>query len=209
VVVFAAEFFTEKVSVHRVSTVDGALVESRIIDDGEILNAYSVALVDLNSDGKRQLLVNNHEKDKKTNGIWAYELPQDLMKGDYTKYPVATGFKNKFSLTVPNMAPGFPYAVWPEASTQGDDPAHILVAGDGTYSVHLLTNNGDETNPYAFDNIVLKDEGGTFGALAFSDLDEDGWLEMWVPNYDKSKVEVFKFSELTSAAPTAQDLFLN
>lgn len=60
-VVFAAEFFNEKLSFYRVSLTDGSLVDSRIIDDSTILAAYSVALVDLNNDGKKQLLVNNHE----------------------------------------------------------------------------------------------------------------------------------------------------
>lgn len=72
VVVFAAEFFNEKVSLYRVSTRDGTLVDSRLIDD-TILSAYSVTFADLNGDGVRDLMVNNHEKDESTNGIWAYE----------------------------------------------------------------------------------------------------------------------------------------
>ena len=124
VTVFAAEFFNERIAMYRVSTVDGSLVDSRIIDDTTILSAYSASMVDLNGDGKRQLLVNNHEKDKNTNGIWAYEMPKDLMTGDYTKYTIATGFKNKFSLTVPGMSPGFPYAVWPETRREGRDRAY-------------------------------------------------------------------------------------
>ena len=62
VVVFAAQFFDEALSMHRISTVDGSLVESKTIDDELILSAYNVSLVDLNNDGERQLLVNNHEE---------------------------------------------------------------------------------------------------------------------------------------------------
>ena len=51
IVVFAAQFFDEKLSMHRISTVDGSLVQSKVIDDTEILSAYNVALVDLNGDG--------------------------------------------------------------------------------------------------------------------------------------------------------------
>lgn len=101
---------------HRVSTKDGTLVESRVIDK-TTLHAYSVTMVDLNGDGTKQLIVNNHEKDEKTNGIWAYTMPEDIMTGNYTKYPLATGFKNKFSMLIPNMAPGFPYPIWPQTST--------------------------------------------------------------------------------------------
>ena len=61
VVVFCAQFFDEAISMHRISTVDGSLVQSKIIDDTLILSAYNVAMVDLNGDGKMELLVNNHE----------------------------------------------------------------------------------------------------------------------------------------------------
>jgi len=110
--VFAAEFFNEKVSIYRVSTKDGSFVQSALIDD-EILSAYSVTYADLNGDGKKELMVNNHEKDDATNGIWAYQPPRDWMHDKWTKRTLATDFKNAFSLTVPNMAPGFPYPFYP------------------------------------------------------------------------------------------------
>jgi len=178
---------------HRVSLTDGTLVESRMIDDGSILAAYSVALVDLNQDGKKELLVNNHEKSKKTNGIWAYTLPEDgdLMTGDFTKMTIATGFDTVFSLMVPAMAPGFPYAIWPNGK-EDNERAHIFVAGDGDYKCHVLVPTGETPEEFGYEDIVIEDAKGTVGALAFSDLDQDGWVEMWMPNYDKSTVELFK-----------------
>lgn len=59
IVVFAAEFFNEKVSFYRVSKTTGALVASRVIDTA-ILSAYSVTYDDLNNDGIKELMVNNH-----------------------------------------------------------------------------------------------------------------------------------------------------
>lgn len=60
IVVFAAQFFDETLSMHRISTKDGTLVASKVIDDTNILSAYNVSMVDLNGDGSRQLMVNNH-----------------------------------------------------------------------------------------------------------------------------------------------------
>ena len=128
---------------YRVSTLDGTLVDSRTIDDETILDAYSVALVDLNNDGNLELLVNNHESDDKTNGIWAYSVPSDPMTGDFIKYTIASDFKNARSLMVANMAPGFPYAVWPNGKKKGER-AHILVAGDGDHKAHVLQPTGDK-----------------------------------------------------------------
>lgn len=107
--VFATEFFNEKVMMYRVSLKDGSLISSVVIDDKTILSAYSVAIVNLNNDKDKQLLINNHEKDDPTNGVFAYTFPKDLMKGTWVKTTLASDFKNKFSLLVPNMAPGFPY----------------------------------------------------------------------------------------------------
>lgn len=141
-------------------------------------------------------MVNNHEKDNDTNGIWAYSFPTDWMTGTFTKSTLAHGFKNKFSLTVPNMSPGFPYAFYPEVKTQGHAAAHIVVAGDGDHTAHIMTPTNPSTFGYALDTI--KEEKGTVGALTWDDLDQDGWNELWVPDYDSSLIEVFKFSAKTA-----------
>jgi hypothetical protein len=104
------------VAFYRVSTKNGSLVAKRDIDSTEILSAYSVNYTDLNADGSMELLVNNHEKDNKTNGIWVYKFPANWMTGTFTRTPIATGFKNKPSLLVPNMSPGFPYPFYPQVS---------------------------------------------------------------------------------------------
>merc|ERR1712087_759643 len=76
IILYIPSFFDEAVRMVRVSTVDGTLVANKTIDDTEIQSAYSTTLVDLNGDGKRQLMVNNHEKKDKDTGIWAYEFPR-------------------------------------------------------------------------------------------------------------------------------------
>ena len=191
IMVFAAQFFDQEFGLYRISTKDGSLIDSRIIDNNT-LHAYSVSLADLDSDGKKELLLNNHEKDEKVNGIWAYSIPIDLMGGDFAKYTLSTGFKNAPSFPVPNTAPGFTYAVWPQISSQGQGRAYILVAGDGDHSVSMLDPIGDKEN-FQYNRTLIENTGGTVGALAFSDLDCNGWLEMWVPNYDGSTIELFKF----------------
>jgi len=203
IVVFAAEFFNQALSVQRVSTVDGSLVARGIIDDTEILDAYSVDYVDLNSDGQYQLLVNNHEKKQDTNGIWTYSVPADIINGHYEKNTVATGFKNVFSITVPGMSPGFPYAVWPKTASEGTERAHIIVAGDGDYAFHAYHPNGD-ASIFNYGETLKIDYQGTIGSLAWSDLDEDGWLEVWVPNYDGGYIEMIKTSPASNAATYIQ-----
>lgn len=89
------------------------------------------------------------------------------------------------------MAPGFPYPFWPQVSTQGHAPAHIVVAGDGDHTAHLLSPTDAANFTYVRDTI--KEEKGTVGALTWGDLDGNGWNELYVADYDSSLIEVFVF----------------
>jgi hypothetical protein len=43
----------------------------------------------------------------------------------------------------------------------------------------------------SYANEIIKNEEGTVGSIAYADVDGDGWLEFFVPNYDKDYVEVY------------------
>ena len=182
---------------------DGTLVKSRIIDE-TTLHAYSVQLVDLNGDGQKELLVNNHEKDEKTNGIWAYTVPEDLMTGAFSKYTITTDFKNAFSLTVPNMAPGFPYPVWPNSAMRGKERAHILIAGDGDHSVSIAQPTGNASE-FQYTRSLIKDEGGTVGALTFSDLDNNNWQDNYNDNNKQLQLSLTNNSKPAAACGEGGD----
>jgi hypothetical protein len=70
-------------------------------------------MVDIDSNGKAKLMVSNHESDDSKSAVFSYVLPDDLFKGDYIRKTIGSGFKNAWSLTVPSMSPGYPYAVRP------------------------------------------------------------------------------------------------
>jgi len=118
-------------------------------------------------------------------GVFLYDVPTDIFAGTYAKKTIANGFQNAFSLLIANMCPGFPYAVRPHPSL----PYHVLVAGDGDYSAHLMRPDGQG----GFKREVIKYMGGTVGSIATHDLDGDGYLEFFVPNYDNDYIEVFQF----------------
>ena len=105
---------------------------------------------------------------------------------------IANGFKNAFSLLIPNMCPGFPAPVTPIPGAQ----THILIAGDGDYSAHLLRPNGNGS----YQREVIKNLGGTVGIVATYDFDNDGYEEFFVPNYDGNYIEVYRFINNSTAA---------
>jgi hypothetical protein len=134
--------------------------------------------------------VNNHESDNAKAAIFLFDVPADLFEGSYSKRVIANGFQNVFSLFVPNMSPGFPNPIRPHTSS----PYHVLVAGDGDYSAHLMRPDGKGN----FQREVIKNVGGTVGIIATYDFDNDGYLEFLVPNYDQSYIEVYQFYDTTS-----------
>jgi hypothetical protein len=69
------------------------------------------------------------------------------------------------------------------------------VAGDGTNSAFLLTPVAGEPFTYSAPaDSVLLNAGGTVGTLAIADVNGDGYVEMFVPNYDKGYVNIYTFS---------------
>jgi hypothetical protein len=140
-------------------------------------------------------LINNHEADEKTNGVFSYTFPKDIWNDEWVKTTLASNFVNAPAIFVKGMAPGFTYEFYPKVSDQAAKKApHIVIAGDGDYTAHIMTHTGD----LSFDIDTIVEAGGTVGALTWSDLDGDDWQELWVPNYDKNYVEVFKFSAKAS-----------
>lgn len=191
-IVFAAEFFTKRLTVYEVSKgkeAPGQLVNSRVID-ATIDQASSVRYVDLNGDGNYQLLVNNHEFVDEKAGIFLYDVPTDIFTGNFNKRQIASGFKNAPYYLIQNMCPGWPYVIYPSKTS----PAHIIVAGDGDYSAHLMRPDGNGN----FKREIIKNLGGTVGSIAFYDFGNDGYLEFFVPNYDNNFIEVYQFYEQAS-----------
>lgn len=114
-IIFSAEFFSHKLQVYQVSKNGGKVLNQKLID-GTLDQVYSVQYLDINGDGNFELLVNNHESDNSKAGVFLFDVPTEIFNGNYTRKTIASGFKNAFSLTVPNMCPGFPYAVHPQTS---------------------------------------------------------------------------------------------
>ena len=49
---------------------------------------------------------------------------------------------------------------------------------------------------------------GTIGCMVFTDYDNDSWTEVWVPNYDKGTIDLFKLSTAEPAVEPTAEVFL-
>ena len=162
-----------------------------MVIDNTIKHAYRAEVADLNGDGKLEVVVNNHESSTTDNAVYGFEIPDDFLDASkYVRHTIASEFPVQWGFT--NMAPGFTNAVWPYAADKGKagKKADFLVAGDGDYRAHLLEYQSE----WAYSNELIKNENGTVGIIAIDDIDEDGWNEFLVANYDKGYVEVYSFA---------------
>ena len=89
IIVWSSEFWNERIALYRVSTVDGSFIDSRVIDDKDFGSAYSIKMVDLNGDGKKQLLTHNWQRNGDDTRMLAYTVPDDLMTGEFEKFTLA------------------------------------------------------------------------------------------------------------------------
>jgi hypothetical protein len=178
------------VTVHFVSKT-GKLITSRVIDTDVPGRPFMVRVEDLMGDGQLQLLVTNHESKEEVSRVVAYEIPEDLSGGAFPKHVLASGFKTKFSITPGAASPGFAYGFYPRANSEG--PKHILLEGDGSHQVYLLSPVQDQRLVY--ETKMVTDIGGTVGALLIRDLDGDGIMDVLVANNDDNEISSFTFAE--------------
>ena len=182
--VFAAEFFAERLTLLTIKETTATVTNKRDIDT-KIGSAYDVSLVDLNNDSSLELLVTNHEGDS-GGGVFAYEIPKDLLNGNFTKHVLATGFK-VLEQGMHQAAPGFAYAVRLN-STSLLKPS-ILVAGDGSQQAYLLTPLKDD---FTYNMTTIISLGGVVGSIGI--FNTDGWTEFFVPNYDGNELLAYTFA---------------
>lgn len=181
--IFAAEFFSQRLSLLTISTSSATVTNTRDIDT-EIGHAYSVSLVDLNVDGSLDLLVTNHQGGS-GGAVYAYEIPQDILKGNFTRHVIATGFK-VLEPGANQAAPGFAYAF--QVNARSTEKPHILVAGDGSQYVYLLTPKGDDF-VYSCEPINFVD--GVVGSVGILNVGETA--KYFVPNYDGNQLFGYTF----------------
>eukprot|EP00475_Leptophrys_vorax_P004872 TRINITY_DN1290_c0_g1_i1.p1 TRINITY_DN1290_c0_g1~~TRINITY_DN1290_c0_g1_i1.p1 ORF type:complete len:417 (-),score=125.51 TRINITY_DN1290_c0_g1_i1:37-1287(-) len=185
----AAQFFSAKLRAYFFSKADPSQGYSVDIDTA-LGQAYSIQVVDLNADGKKDLLVTTHENGAKS-AVYAYEIPENV-NGTWTRhtlagasnFPVTEGGFNQY-------APGFAYSFFPKIDSPDNKKPSILVAGDGSQSAYLMTPGAAD---FEYSIEVITKVNGVIGSIGIADVDGDGYVEFFVPDYDQSQVIAYTFS---------------
>lgn len=80
------------------STCNPSNIVTTVVED-DIGIVFDLVVVDANNDGRLDLVVTNNAIEEK-GGAWAYEVPDDIVNGQYTRHTLL------FGLTIPDPEPG-------------------------------------------------------------------------------------------------------
>ena len=70
-------------------------VQSRVIDN-TLGSAFDLQVVDINADGKLDLLVTNHENNATFSSLYAYEIPVNWQTDPWPRYILSNKLKKIF-----------------------------------------------------------------------------------------------------------------
>jgi hypothetical protein len=183
--IVATQYFSKKLTVWWR---DGA-VWSSIVVDNSLGSAFDSEFVDLNGDGREELLVTNHEgRDGK---VFAYIVPQNFISEKWERKTLVSGIETRQS-GFNQASPGQAVSFFPHKDYRGKP--YIVVAGDGSQRAHLVVPASDDPNDWTYNESTLWNAGCTVGQTAVGDVNDDGYADIFVPGYDAGKIAVFTFA---------------
>ena len=175
-------------------------VRSVVIDtDEDKAPFFSVAWVDVNGDGKKDLLASTNEANGR-GGVYAYEQPQgagNWRTERWTKRTLATGYKPTKAFLPGRGSPGTAEVFHIHTGSLGGAaaprPAVVVSADDGGFVDLLLPTGAPSSWGFAKHRII--NSTGTVGTVAVGDMTGDGLVELAVPLYAENKVAIYTFAQ--------------
>jgi hypothetical protein len=197
----AAEYIGEKLSYIYGSEKIG--FSTRVVD-AELGHGFGCTWVDLNGDGKLDLLATNHLN--QNGSVFAYTWDGDLAESStkVQRHVLATGF-NAVTTRAGTASPGDAIPFYMKAGAADGKPLVLVSADNGNYLCYLVPNAPHDPTDWTYSKKMIEYIGADVGRPAIGDTDGDGLNEIFVPAYDAGQIVQFKLQgegEAIAAAPT-------
>lgn len=171
---------------------------------------FAAEHVDLNGDGKFDLLVTNNQDGKAGDGpgsVFAYEQPPAI-SGTWTIHVLSTGYiPNPTTLPSPGAhsrgSPGRASSF--KAQMKSSGKPQILLSGDDAGTISVLSPVSEDTSSWEYSQMWISNSTGTVGTPAIGDIDNDGLADVFIPNYSANRVDVYSFAEAPAPTPPSAE----
>ncbi len=182
--IIATDFFNDKLYLIKEENEKFEKVEI----DKKIKRPFDVTFVDLNNDGKLELLLTNHTN---KGSVYVYEIPQDIKKGEWKRHEILSNITTR--LPIPSEgAPGNSIAFYPAKGMNGKP--YIFVSGDGSGKVHMLVPKKPmDLNNWEYHEKIIHKDNCTIGKIKM-DYDQEGYARLFIPLYEKNKILCYSFA---------------
>ncbi|XP_072172656.1 uncharacterized protein [Diadema setosum] len=188
-------YFTQVLIVHWIEgdTTDWSQpdkIYSRVIDSVEGESYFDAYVADVNRDGRRDLLVTASSE---VNGkLLAFEIPDDFRTENWTRHQIADGFVPIISREGQG-SPGIVLPVHP-TTTDTDGKPLLMVTGDDDGKIYIFESEDyNDVNNWDYTRNVIFESRGTVGAMSVQDVDNDGYNEVFIPAYSRSRFHIMTF----------------
>jgi hypothetical protein len=187
--IIATDFFHDKL--YLIKEEKGKFEKVEI--DKKIKRPFDVTLVDLNNDGKLELLVTNHTN---KGSVYVYEIPQDVKNGEWKRHEILSNITCR--IPIPSEgAPGNAITFYPKRGMGGKP--YIFVSGDGSGKVHMLIPKKPmDPQNWEYHEKIIHQDNCTIGKIKM-DFDELGYARLFVPLYEKNKILCYSFNPAQKA----------
>jgi hypothetical protein len=185
--IVAPQFFTGVLSV---LWQEGGSWRSRAVDT--TVTGYDVQVVDLNGDGRDDVVVSDAEH---TNGsLVAYEVPRDFRREPWVRHELGSGYAGRNKWVSYATAPGPVLVSWRQAGVRSGKPV-LVVSGENEGTLRVFQPKSEDPTRWDYDDpIVFEAKKGTVGYPAVADMNGDGFDDIVVPAYDDGLLEVLTFA---------------
>lgn len=189
--VFSAQYFAKQLTV---SWYEGNIMDpshwKQATIDTYLQNLFAASLVDMNGDGKLDLLVTNHVPIANLSSVAVYEIPSSPKDVDgYKRHIIAHDFPT-YQKGRGQASPGGAIPFCPKSPC---NKPWIALSGDGNQQAYQLRPRSSDPSDWEYTVERIVNVHNTVGMIAVADVDMDGYSEVFVPNYDDGLIYAYTY----------------
>lgn len=204
-VLMSAELFNSRLTLYFVKDdkpnpwMDPDAISMIQIDEFPNGLPYQATFLDINADGKEEIIVSNYDTEAEVGYLIAYILNDSGNWKDpvnWQKVVLMDSFHaNKDFFNKKTMSPGKQRTFYPKTTMGPPQKPLISLSGDDDGNHYILTPKSENKDDFRYDIHTLIETGDTTcGTQAIEDLDGDGYVEIVSSGFSIGKVFIHTFA---------------